>query len=96
MRGYDTRYIRNYKCKKYDIIFTSLYFKEEITSLERGLGGFVGNLSDCEYLYINAITNGTITNLTYVSNLKQMNYETLTNDGMTIEYEFDNNDPGQY
>jgi hypothetical protein len=97
LRGYDTRYIRDYKCKKYiDIIFTSLYFKEEITSLERGLGGFVGALTGYEFLYINAITNGTITNLTYVSNLKQMNYETLTNDGMTIEYEFDNKDPGQY
>lgn len=97
LRGYDVRYLRDYKIKKFiDVIFTALYFKEEINSLERGLGGFVGALSEYEFLYINAISTGTTTNLTYVSNLKQMNYDILTNDGMTIEYEFDNKDPGQF
>jgi hypothetical protein len=97
MRGYDTSYLRRFYTNKIvDVIFTALYFKEDITQLDGGLGGFVGSMSDTEYLYINAISTKNTTNLTYVSNLKQMNYDTLTNDGMTIEYEFANNDPGQY
>lgn len=96
LRGYNTRYLRHFGMKVVDIVFTALYLKEEITQLERGIGGFVGAFSEYESLYINAVSCGTITHLTYVSNLKQMNYDTLTNDGMTIEYEFDNKDPGQF
>ena len=97
LRGYDTSNLRQYGIKQWvDVVFTSIYFKEEIEQLICGFGGFVGALSDYEFLYINAISAGTTTNLTYVSNLKQMNYDTLTNDGMTIEYEFDNKDPGQF
>jgi hypothetical protein len=96
LRGYDTRYMRHFAMKTIDIVFTALYFKEEITQLERGLGGFAGAFSDYEFLYINTVSTGSATNLTYVSNLKQMNYDILVNDGMTIEYEFANNDPGQF
>jgi hypothetical protein len=96
LRGYDVRYLRHFGMKTIDIVFTALYFKEEITQLERGIGGFAGAFSEYEFLYINTVSTGNITNLTYVSNLKQMNYNVLTNDGMTIEYEFDNKDPGQY
>lgn len=96
LRGYDTRYMRHFAMKTIDIVFTALYFKEEITQLEHGIGGFVGKFTDYEFLYINAVSTGNITNLTYVSNLKQINYETLTNDGMMIDYEFDNRDPGQF
>jgi hypothetical protein len=88
--------MRHFAMKTIDIVFTALYFKEEITQLERGLGGFVGTFSDYEFLYINTVSTGSATNLTYVSNLKQMNYDILVNDGMTIEYEFANNDPQQF
>ena len=96
LRGYDTRYLRHFGMKTIDIVFTALYFKEELTQIRQGICGFAGAFSDYEFLYISTISTGNITNLTYVSNLKQMNYNTLTNDGMTIEYEFDNKDPGQF
>ena len=97
LRGYDVRYLRRFGMKAViDIVFTALYFKEELPGFENGVGGFVGAFSEYEFLYINAVSVGNKTCLTYVSNLKQMNYDTLTNDGMAIKYEFDNKDPHQY
>ena len=96
LRGYDVRYLRYCGIKMINIVFTALYFKEDIKTLECGINGFAGAFSDYEHIYINAISSGDTTDLTYLSNLKQMNYDILTNDGMTIEYEFDNKDPGQF
>ena len=97
MRGYDTRYLRRYGMTKYvDLVFTSLYFKEELPQWKRGISGFSGRCSEYEFCYINAVSTGTNTTLTYVSNLKQINFDIITKDGMTIEYEFDNKDPQQF
>lgn len=97
LRGYDVSYVRRFGVKKtIDIVFTSLYFKEAVTKMKRGIGGFVGAFSEYEFLYVNAVSTGPVTNLTYVSNVKQIDYQVLTNNGMKIEYEFDNTDAGQY
>jgi hypothetical protein len=96
LRGYDVRYLRHFGMKTIDIVFTALYFKETFSGFERGIGGFVGAFSDYEFLYINAISSGDTTNLTYVSNLKQIEYKTLIDNGMKIKYKFNNNDPTQF
>ena len=97
LRGYDTRHLRYAGIYKFvDIMFTSIHFKEEIKQLGSGVGGFAGAFADNEFLYINTVSHGNKQNSTYVTNLKQINYNTLVNDGMTVEYEFDNNDPTQF
>jgi hypothetical protein len=97
LRGYNNTYLRSSGIyKSIDIMFTNIHFKKEIQRLRSGVGGFVGGYTTNEFLYINTISHGILQNITYVSNLKQLNYDTLVNDGMTIDYEFDNNDPEQF
>ena len=97
LRSYDTGYAHDFGIHKYfDVILTSFYLKSNFTTFHSGIGGFVGAVSQYPFLYINAMVTNNSTHLTYVSNLKQMNYDTLVNDGMTVEYEFDNNDPTQF
>jgi hypothetical protein len=97
LRGYDVGLFRKFGMKQMlDIIFTALYYKEELKQAIAGIGGFVGSFKDYEYLYINAISHGTNTQMTYVSNWKDMNYNKLVDDGMEMEYKFDNLDANQY
>ena len=97
VRSYNMSYIRTSKMKRVvDIYFTSLFFKEEHTHNVTGIGGFVGKLNTAENIYISAISRGSISHFTYLSNWKQLNLNTLTSNGLKMEYEFDNNDPNQY
>jgi len=92
-RGYDTHILCTPMRKAVDIIFTTLYVKE-LSQVESGLVGFVGALSKYEYLYINAVSFESCTYFTYTSNWK-MDYSTLKDNGLTLEYEFDNGNPQQ-
>jgi hypothetical protein len=97
IRGYDIGFIRKSKMKRViDIYFTSLFFKEENTHNVTGVGGFIGAINNTEFTYISALTFGTLSHFTYVSNWKQMNLNALTSSGVTIDYEFDNQDPNQF
>jgi hypothetical protein len=97
VRSYNMSYVRTSKMTRVvDIYFTSLFFKEEHTHNVTGVGGFVGTLNNTENIYISAISRGSISHFTYVANWKQLNLNKLTSNGVTIEYEFDNQDPTQY
>ena len=97
IRAYDIGFIRKYNMKRViDIFFTSICFKEELTHHVTGIGGFIGSIEKNEFLYISCLTFGTVAFFTYVSNWKQINYNTLTRNGATINYEFDNQDPAQF
>jgi hypothetical protein len=94
-RGYDTRIIRTLARKRINIVFSSIYVKEHLR-VAKCFSGFVGAFSEYELLYISAVSLGECTIFTYVSNLKQMDYSTLKESGLTLEYEFENSNPRQY
>ena len=97
IRSYNMSYVRSSKMTRLvDIYFTSFYFKEEARNFIGGIGGFVGTLNNTENVYICATSFGSTTYFTYLSNWKQLNLNKLTSNGLTMEYEFDNNDPNQY
>jgi len=97
VRAYDIGFIRKFKMKRMiDVWFTSLFFKEELTHNVTGVGGFIGVISSSEFVYISTLTFGSISHFTYVSNWKQMNYDTMIGHGVTIDYEFNNQDPNQF
>ena len=97
IRSYNMTYIRSSKMKRIiDIYFTSLFFKEGTPQSSGGVGGFIGKINNNEYMYISAMSYGPTAHFTYVTNWKQLNLNKLTSNGLTMEYEFDNNDPNQY
>ena len=97
IRSYNISNVRTSKMTRLvDIYFTSFYFKEEARNFIGGIGGFVGTLNNTENVYICATSFGSTTYFTYLSNWKQLNLNKLTSNGLTMEYEFDNNDPNQY
>jgi hypothetical protein len=94
IRSYNMSYIRSSKMKRIiDIYFTSIFFKEATPQITRGLGGFIGKINNNEYMYISAISYGSTVHFTYVINWSQLNIPNLTSNGLSLEYEFDNNDP---
>uniref|UniRef100_A0A6C0H499 Condensation domain-containing protein n=1 Tax=viral metagenome TaxID=1070528 RepID=A0A6C0H499_9ZZZZ len=97
IRSYNMTYIRTSKMKRViDIYFTSIFFKEGTPQITRALGGFIGKININEYMYISAVSYGSSIYFTYVTNWKQLKLTDLTNNGLSIEYEFDNNDPNQF
>ena len=97
IRSYNMTYIRSSKMKRIiDIYFTSLFFKEGTPQSSGGVGGFIGKINNNEYMYISAMSYGPTAHFTYVTNWKQIDLNKLTSNGLTMEYEFDNNDPNQY
>ena len=97
LRSYNMSYIRTSKMKNVvDIYFTSLFFKEEYTHPITGLGGFIGALKNTENTYISALSRGSVSFFTYVSNWKQLDVNKLLSNGLNHEYEFDNHDPKQF
>lgn len=97
VRSYNMSYIRSSKMNRVvDIYFTSLFFKQEHIHNVTGIGGFVGKLTSAENIYISGISFGSTSYFTYVSNCEQLNVNHLTSKGITLEYEFDNNDPNQF
>ena len=97
VRSYNMNYIRTNKMKRVlYVYFTSFFFKEELTHNVSGVGGYVGTLNTAENIYISALSRGSTTFYTYVSNVKQLNINKLTSYGIALEYEFDNNDPNQF
>ena len=97
IRSYNMSYIRSSKMTRVvDIYFTSFFFKEGHTHITGGVGGFVGTLNNTENVYICAISLGPTTYYTYLSNWSQLNLNKLTSNGLSLEYEFDNNDPNQF
>ena len=97
IRSYNMTYIRSSKMKRIiDIYFTSLFFKEGTPQSSGGVGGFIGKINNNEYMYISAMSYGPTAHFTYVTNWKQLNLNKLTSNGLTMEYEFDNNYPNQY
>ena len=97
IRSYNMSYVRSSKMTRVvDIYFTSLFFKHGRSRISGGVGGFVGTLNNTEYIYISAISLGSTSYFTYFSNWKQIDLNKLTSNGLTMEYEFDNNDPNQY
>jgi len=97
LRSYNMSYIRSSKMQKViDIYFTSLFYKQELSHSVSGLGGFIGALKNAENTYISAISRGSHTFFTYMSNWDQLDLNKLTSNGLTLEYEFDNQDPKQF
>lgn len=97
IRSYNMSYIRSSKMTRIiDIYFTSLFFKEGTPQSSGGVGGFIGKINNNEYMYISAMSYGPTAHFTYVTNWKQIDLNKLTSNGLTMEYEFDNNDPNQY
>ena len=97
IRSYNMSYVRSSKMTRVvDIYFTSLFFKHGRSRISGGVGGFVGSLNNTENIYISAISLGSTSYFTYFSNWKQIDLNKLTSNGLTMEYEFDNNDPNQY
>jgi hypothetical protein len=94
IRSYNMSYIRSSKMKRIiDIYFTSLFFKEGTPQSSGGVGGFIGKININEYMYISAMSYGPTAHFTYVTNWNQLKLTDLTSNGLSIEYEFDNNDP---
>jgi hypothetical protein len=97
LRSYNISYIRTSKMQKViDIYFTSLFYKQELSHSVSGFGGFIGALKNTENTYICAISRGSHTFFTYMSNWDQLDLNKLTSNGVTLEYEFDNQDPKQF
>jgi hypothetical protein len=97
LRSYNMSYIRSSKMQKViDIYFTSLFYKQELSHSVSGIGGFIGALKNAENTYISAISRGSHTFFTYMSNWDQLDLNKLTSNGVTLEYEFDNQDPKQF
>jgi hypothetical protein len=97
LRSYNMSYIRTSKMQRVvDIYFTSLFFKEELSHSVSGIGGFVGALKNAENTYISSISCGSQSFFTYVSNWDQLDLNKLKSNGITLEYEFDNQDPKQF
>jgi hypothetical protein len=97
LRSYNMSYIRSSKMQKViDIYFTSLFYKQELSHNVSGIGGFIGALKSAENTYISSMSRGSQTFLTYVSNWDQLDLNKLTSNGVTLEYEFDNQDPKQF
>jgi len=97
LRSYNISYIRTSKMQKViDIYFTSLFYKQELSHSVSGFGGFIGALKNAENTYICAISRGSHTFFTYMSNWDQLDLNKLTSNGVTLEYEFDNQDPKQF
>ena len=90
LRNYSTGAFRKYARKSLDCLFTTLYTPEECP-MTRAVGGFVGKQNDGDpYLYINVITSGAKSFVTYVTNLKQIQYDKLEHSGLENRYEFSN------
>ena len=97
IRSYNISNVRTSKMTRLvDIYFTSFYFKEEAINFIGGIGGFVGTANKTESTYICAISLESTTYFTYVTNWKQIDLNKLTSNGVSLKYEFDNNDPNQY
>jgi hypothetical protein len=97
IRSYNMSYVRSSKMARLvDIYFTSFYYKEGPSNIIGGIGGFVGTLNNSENVYICATSFGTTTFFTYVTNWSQLNLNKLINNGLSLEYEFDNADPNQF
>ena len=97
IRSYNISYVRTSKMTRLvDIYFTSFYFKEEAIDFIGGVGGFVGTANKTESIYICAISLASTTHFTYVTNWKQIDLNKLTSNGISLKYEFDNNDTNQY
>ena len=97
IRSYNMSYVRSSKMARIvDIYFTSFYYKKGPTSISEGIGGFVGTLNNSENVYICATSFGTTTFFTYVTNWSQLNLNKLISNGLSLKYEFDNNDPNQF
>ena len=97
IRSYNISNVRTSKMTRLvDIYFTSFYFKEEARNFIGGIGGFVGTANKTESTYICAISLESTTYFTYVTNWKQIDLNKLTSNGVSLKYEFDNNDPNQY
>ena len=97
IRSYNISNVRTSKMTRLvDIYFTSFYFKEEAINFIGGVGGFVGTANKTESTYICAISFGSTTYFTYVTNWKQLNLNKLTSNGVSLKYEFDNNGTNQY
>ena len=97
IRSYNMSYVRSSKMARIvDIYFTSFYYKEGPKNFSGGIGGFVGTLNNSENVYICATSFGTTSYFTYVTNWSQLNLNKLINNGLSLKYEFDNNDPNQF
>lgn len=97
IRSYNITYIRSSKMKHIiDIYFTSFFFKEGTPQYSGGVGGFIGKINKNEYTYISAMSYGPTAHFTYVTNWKQLKLADLTSSGLSLEHEFDNNDPNTF
>jgi len=97
IRSYNMSYVRSSKMARIvDIYFTCFYYKEGPKNFSGGIGGFVGTLNNSENVYICATSFGTTSYFTYVTNWSQLNLNKLINNGLSLKYEFDNNDPNQF
>jgi len=97
IRSYNMSYVRSSKMARIvDIYFTSFYYKEGPRNFSGGIGGFVGTLNNSENVYICATSFGTTSYFTYVTNWSQLNLNKFINNGLSLQYEFDNNDPNQF
>jgi hypothetical protein len=97
IRSYNMTYIRSSKMKRIiDIYFTSLFFKEGTPQSTGGVGGFIGKINNNEYMYISAMSYGPTAHFTYVTNWNQLKLSDLTSSGLSLEHEFDNNDPSLF
>lgn len=97
IRSYNMSYVRTSKMTRLvDIYFTSFYFKEKAINFIGGVGGFVGTANKTESTYICAISLESTTYFTYVTNWKQIDFNKLTSNGISLKYEFDNNGTNQY
>jgi hypothetical protein len=97
IRSYNMSYIRSSKMKRIiDIYFTSLFFKEGTPQSTGGVGGFIGKINNNEYMYISAMSYGPTAHFTYVTNWNQLKLSDLTSSGLSLEHEFDNNDPSLF
>ena len=92
IRDFSSTSFRSLGRKSVDAIFTAMYTKEELESVNRVIGGFVGPEPNTEFLYINVTTLCDKSFVTYVSNLKQMNYSLLERYGMEPRYDFPNSE----
>ena len=88
LRHFSSAALRSAGRKTIDAIFTTLYSQDELPMMIRGAGGFAGPKPDGEFLYINVVTCGNSSMITYVSNLKQINYDLLESYGLEEKYSF--------
>jgi hypothetical protein len=88
VRDFASSTFREYGRKAIDGMFTALYIKEAVPGIISGAGAFVGSFMDYEWIYINTITTGTKTAITYNLNLKQLDFSKMEQNGMSVRYSY--------